>query len=175
MDVILEILKYALPSIFLLILAYMMLSNFMENEEKRRAYFIRKETQKSALPARLAAYERLALFLERITPSQLIVRESSKGLNVRQYQGVLVKAIRNEFEHNVSQQIYISEHAWRYVVTSKSAIVGIINQLAGELEPGEPGIELGKKVLNHFMEMDLEPSRKAIAYLKNEIARELLP
>ena len=172
MDVVLDILKYALPSIFLLILAYMMLSNFMENEEKRRLYYLRKETQKSSIPARLAAYERLALFLERITPSQLVVRVSSKGLNVREYQTVLVKSIRSEYEHNVSQQIYISDRAWRYIVTSKSAIVSIINQLANELNPKDDGIELGKKVLNHFMEMDLEPSRKALAFLKSELAKE---
>ncbi len=173
MDVIFDILKYALPSVFLLILAYMMLSNFMENEEKRRHYFLKKETQKTSIPARLAAYERLALFLERITPSQLIVRVSSKNLNVRQYQGLLVKTIRSEYEHNVSQQIYISDRAWKYIVTSKSAIVSIINQLAGELDPESPGIELGKKVINHFMEMDAEPSRKALAYLKSELSREL--
>lgn len=173
MDVVFDILKYALPSVFLLILAYMMLSNFMENEEKRRSYFLRKETQKTSIPTRLAAYERLALFLERITPSQLIVRVSSRNLNVRQYQGVLVKAIRNEYEHNVSQQIYISDRAWRYIVTSKSAIVSIINQIAGELDPDAPGIELGKRVINHFMEMDAEPSRKALAYLKNEVAKEI--
>jgi hypothetical protein len=172
MDVVLDILKYALPSVFLLILAYMMLSNFMENEEKRRLYYLRKETQKSSIPARMAAYERLALFLERITPSQLVVRVSSKGLNVREYHTILVKTIRSEYEHNVSQQIYISDRAWRYIVTSKSAIVSIINQLASELDPKEEGIELGKKILNHFMEMDLEPSRKALAFLKNELSKE---
>ena len=62
MELFIEILKYALPSIFLLILTYMMLSNFMENEEKRRLYFLKKETQKSALPVRMSAYERVALF-----------------------------------------------------------------------------------------------------------------
>lgn len=173
MDIFFDILKYALPSVFLLILAYMMLSNFMENEDKRRAYFLRKETQKSSIPSRLAAYERLALFLERITPSQLIVRVSSRGLNVRQYQSLLVKTIRSEYEHNVSQQIYISDRAWKYIVTSKSAIVSVINQIAGEMDPELPGIELGKKVINHFMEMDSEPSRKALSYLKSELAKEI--
>ena len=95
MDIILEILKYALPSIFLLLLTYMMLSNFMENEEKRRSYFLKKETQKSALPIRLQAYERLSLFLERITPDRLLLRVPSKGLNVSQYRNLLVQNIRH--------------------------------------------------------------------------------
>jgi hypothetical protein len=172
MDVVLEILKYALPSIFLLILAYMMLNNFMENEEKRRIYFLRKETQKVAFPVRMAAYERLALFLERITPNQLIVRVSSQGLTVRQYQNLLVKNIRNEFEHNVSQQLYVSDKAWRYVVSAKSGVVGKINQIAKEMDPETPAIELATKLLNHFMELDVEPTKAALYYLKNEIANE---
>src|SRR5690606_36810791 len=99
-ELLIEILKYSLPSVFLLLLCYMMLSNFMENEEKRRSYFLKKETQKSALPVRLQAYERISLFLERITPDRLLIRISSKGLTVSQYHSLLVNAIRTEFEHN---------------------------------------------------------------------------
>jgi hypothetical protein len=172
MDVVLDILMYALPSIFLLILAYMMLNNFMENEEKRRVYFLRKETQKAAFPVRMASYERLVLFLERITPNQLMVRVASRGLTVRQYQNILIKNVRNEFEHNVSQQLYVSDKAWRYVVSAKSAVVGKINQIAGELDPEAPAIELATKVLNHFMEMEVEPTKGAIYFLKNELSNE---
>jgi len=171
MDVFLELLKYALPSIFLLILCYLMLSNFMDNEEKRRLYFLKKETQKSALPVRLQAYERLSLFLERITPDRLLLRVSSKNLSVKQYQNVLVQAIRNEFEHNLSQQIYLSDEAWRMIVTSKSATVGIINNIADELDPESEGVELSKKILNRVMEMDSFPTKKALAYLKAEVKK----
>ncbi len=172
MDVILEILKYALPSIFLLLLCYMMLSNFMENEEKRRSYFLKKETQKSALPIRLQAYERLSLFLERITPDRLLLRLSSKGMNVQQYRSVLVNAIRQEFEHNLSQQIYLSDEAWKLVVTAKSATVGIINNVAEELDPKKEGVELSKALLNKVMTMESFPTKKALGYLKREVKRD---
>lgn len=172
MDVLLEILKYALPSVFLLLLCYMMLSNFMENEEKRRSYFLKKETQKSALPIRLQAYERISLFLERITPDRMLLRISSRNLTVRDYRALLTDNIRQEFEHNLSQQIYISEEAWRLVVTAKSATVGIINNVAEEMDPDAPGIELSKKILNREMEMDVFPTRKALKYLKAEVKRD---
>ncbi len=171
MEVFLEILKYALPSIFLLILCYMMLSNFMDNEEKRRLYFLKKETQKSALPIRLQAYERLSIFLERITPDRLLVRVSSKDLTVKQYQNVLSHAIRTEFEHNLSQQIYLSDEAWRMIVTAKSATVGIINNVAEELDAASEGVELSKRLLNRVMEMDSFPTKKALAYLKAEVKK----
>lgn len=172
MEVVFEILKYALPSVFLLLLCYMMLSNFMENEEKRRSYFLKKETQKSALPIRLQAYERISLFLERITPDRLLLRLSSKGLTVNEYRNLLVNTIRIEFEHNLSQQIYMSEEAWRLVVTAKSATVGIINNVAEEMDQKGEGIELSKKLLNKVMEMEVFPTKKALTYLKAEVKRD---
>lgn len=172
MDVIFEILKYALPSIFLLILCYMMLTNFMENEEKRRSYFLKKETQKSALPIRLQAYERLSLFLERITPDRLLVRLHSQGLNAPQYQTLLVETIRNEFEHNLSQQIYISEEAWKLIVDAKSATVGIINNISNEFDEKAEGLALRKAILNKTMEMESFPTKKALRYLKGEVRRD---
>ena len=172
MDLFLEILKYALPSIFLLLLCYMMLTNFMENEEKRRSYFLKKETQKSALPIRLQAYERLSMFLERITPERLLLRISSKGLSVQQYRKLLVNSIRTEFEHNLSQQIYMSEEAWNLVVTSKSATVGIINNVAQELKPDADGVQLSKTLLNKAMEMESFPTKKALMFLKAEVRRD---
>jgi hypothetical protein len=172
MDIFLEILKYALPSIFLLILCYMMLANFMDNEEKRRSYFLKKETQKSALPIRMQAYERITLFLERINPDRLLPRLSSKGMNVQQFHNLLVNTIRMEFEHNLSQQIYISEDAWRMVIRAKSSTVGMINTIAQTLDPKANGIELSKAILNRTMEMETSPTHSAVVYLKSEIKRD---
>lgn len=172
MEIVIEILKYSLPSVFLLLLCYMMLSNFMENEEKRRSYFLKKETQKSALPVRLQAYERISMFLERITPERLLLRVSSKGMSVQQYRKLLVTSIRQEFEHNLSQQIYMSEEAWKLVVTSKSATVGIINNVAEELDPKADGVLLSKTLLNKAMEMESFPTKKALGFLKAEVKRD---
>ncbi len=172
MDIVLDILKYALPSIFLLILCYMMLTNFMENEEKRRSYFLKKETQKSALPIRLQAYERLSLFLERITPDRLLVRLHSQGLSAQQYQTLLTETIREEFEHNLSQQIYVSEEAWKLLVDSKSATVGIINNISREFKPNDDAMALRKTILNRTMEMESFPTKKALRYLKGEVKRD---
>jgi hypothetical protein len=169
MDVFLEILKYTFPALLMLLLTYLILSNFVDNEEKRRAYSLRKNSQKNALPLRLQAIERITLFLERITPSSLLVRHSSVGLTVKQYQAILLKAIRDEFEYNLSQQVYVSEEAWRMVVTAKSATVSIINNIAAKLPADTAGLELSKKVLEDTMDMNQFPTRTAINYLKKEI------
>jgi hypothetical protein len=135
MEVFLEILKYTFPALLMLLLTYLMLSNFLDNEENRRRYLLRKDVRKNALPYRLQAYERLSLFLERITPNSLLVRVPAKNLTAYEYQALLLKSIRDEFEHNLSQQIYISEEAWHMVVTAKSATVSIINKIATQVDP----------------------------------------
>lgn len=169
MEVFLEILKYTFPALLMLLLTYLILSNFVDNEEKRRMYSLRKANQKNALPVRLQAFERLSLFLERITPSSLLVRHSSTNLNVKQYQQILLKAIRDEFEYNLSQQIYLSDEAWRMVVTAKSTTVSIINNIAGKLPDNLPAIELSKRILEETMNMNQFPTRAAINFLKQEI------
>lgn len=169
MEVFLEILKYTFPALLMLLLTYLILSNFVDNEEKRRMYSLRKANQKNALPVRLQAFERLSLFLERITPSSLLVRHSSANLNVKQYQQILLKAIRDEFEYNLSQQIYLTDEAWRMVVTAKSTTVSIINNIAGKLPDNLPAIELSKRILEETMNMNQFPTRAAINFLKQEI------
>lgn len=172
METIAEIAKYAVPAILMLIVTYLLMSSFLENEEKRRRYFLKKETQKNALPLRLQAFERITLFLERITPNSLMVRISAKNLTVQQYQSILLKSIRNEFEHNLSQQIYVSDEAWRLVNTAKSTTVSIINKAASELDPDAPGAELSKKILMAATDLDQFPTRRAVAYLKQEVRDE---
>jgi hypothetical protein len=172
MEFLLEILKYALPSIFLLIMSYMLLTNFFENEEKKRVYSIRKAGRKEAMPLRLQATERMVLFLERITPNNLLVRIPGGGLTVEEYQSLLVKSIRQEFEYNLTQQVYLSEEGWSMVVAAKSSTIGLINKIAGDLEPRQPAIDLSKRMLTYALEMDNFPTRKAVAFLKREIRQE---
>lgn len=172
MEIFLEILKYTFPALLMLILTYLLLSSFIENEEKRRNFELRKRNQKNALPIRMQSYERLSLFLERITPSSLLVRISAQKLTVSEYQTLLLKAIRDEYEYNLSQQIYVSEEAWRLVVTAKSATVSIVNKHAASLDPKLSGVELSKKILEGSMKMNTFPTRVAINFLKQEIQRD---
>lgn len=173
MEVVLEILKYTFPALLMLLLTYLMLSNFLDNEENRRQYLLRREVRKNALPMRLQAYERLTLFLERITPNSLLVRVPASKLTAQEYQTLLLRTIRQEFEHNLSQQVYISEEAWHMVVTAKSATVSIVNKLASEVDPKGPAMELSKKILEHTMDIGTFPTRSAIHFMKTELKSEI--
>lgn len=172
MEIFLEILKYTFPALLMLLLTYLMLSNFNENDENRRRYYLRRDAQKQALPIRLQAFERLTLFMERITPNSLLVRIPSKGLTAKEYQSLLLKTIRNEFEYNLSQQVYVSEESWKMIVTAKSATVSIINRVAAEMEDDANGVELSKKILEYSMNLESFPTRNAIHFLKSEAYHE---
>lgn len=173
MDVFFEILKYTLPALLVLVTTYIMLSSFFDNEDKRRAYLLRRETRKTSLEHKLMAYERLALFLERISPNQLLLRIPAGKQTAAGYQSTLIKIIWQEFEHNVSQQVYVSDETWAQIVHAKSAMVGIINKVAGEIPQSTPAVELSKRILNYSMELENLPTKRALAFIKAEIRKEL--
>jgi len=172
MDVFLDTFRFVFPSLLILIAVYLMMSNYFDNEDKRRKAEYRAHNQRQALPLRLQAYERLALFLERISPSSLLVRVKSGSMTNGEYLVLLQKAIRDEFEHNLSQQIYVSDDVWEYVVTAKSAIVSLLNTVSAQLEPGATGADLSRALLNAAMEMKQLPTQAALKHLKAEVADE---
>ena len=119
----------------------------MEAKAKMAALVSAKKSQPVVLPLRLQAYERMALFLERIDPNQLVLRIHSAGLTVAQEQNLLLTAIRSEFEHNISQQIYLSDAVWQKVCEAKSDIETIINTVAADYEKAADSREFAEMVL----------------------------
>ena len=119
----------------------------MESKAKIAALENSKKNQSVVLPLRLQAYERMALFLERIEPNQLIMRIHTPGLTVSQEQNLLLTAIRSEFEHNLSQQIYISDNVWAKVCDAKGDIESIINTVAADYDKDADSREFAETVL----------------------------
>ena len=125
--------------------------------------------QKFVTPIRLQAYERVILLLERISPNSLILRENIPGMTVMQLQSTLVKAIRDEYEHNLSQQVYISKQAWELVKTSKDEMVKLINEAAANIDSNAPSTELARVVFDIIVQTEKLPVDIAIEVIKNEI------
>ena len=100
----LEILKYTLPSLIVFFTAFFVLREMIKKDQQKQRFEMLLQGQKTILPIRLQAYERLTLFLERITPDSLLLRTSKPGMNVGQLQHALLSAIRAEYEHNMSDR-----------------------------------------------------------------------
>jgi hypothetical protein len=114
--------------------------------QKIKSIPVQKPAETTTLPLKLQAYERLVLLAERIALPNLITRVPSGDFNVREYQHLLIEQIKAEFDHNLSQQIYVSPTAWSALGNLKEQNIFIINSVAQAL-PGElKGNELSRKI-----------------------------
>ncbi len=165
----LEILKYILPALIVFMTTWLMMASFAEREKDRNRMEIATKNQKLLTPIRMQAYERVVLFLERINPESLIIRISRQGMTSRQLQNEMISSIRAEYEHNLSQQVYISSQSWELVKSARSNLIKIINTCAEKVEPEAPSIVLSKGILEFIMEMEKSPISVAIEYIKKEI------
>jgi hypothetical protein len=120
-------------------------------------------------PVRLQAYERLALLLERVSPESLVMRISKPKMTAKQLQSEFLSTIRAEFDHNVSQQIYITAQTWEIIKNSRTQIIQLINNSAMRIKPDAPAIELSKFILEELMKQEKAPTRLALDALKNEV------
>ena len=166
---IIELLSYTIPSIITGLVAYYFFLNHTKNEERKMKLSILKENQKQSLPIKLQAYERMALFLERMNPSYLILRVSSVNNDKKSYMVSLINTIEKEFEHNLSQQIYISEKCWSVIIASKNATIQLIKKVASQ-ETVQNAQELKEEILKTTLKSG-PPSATSLAFIKDEVKR----
>ena len=164
-----EILKYLLPAVVLYFTVRLMVQAYLKNEEKKREESKNAGNSQTTLPLRLQAYERFILLLERITPAQAINRALQPGMTIYHFQLTLVQNIREEFEHNVAQQIYVSPSGWAMIKSAKEEIILLINTSAAETDAGAGAAELAKRLLEGWAKLDQNPAQTAIDQLKAEV------
>jgi len=169
MTEILEILKYILPSLIVFFTVWFVLQSMLKNEQKRNHIESLARNQRITTPVRLQAYERMTILLERISPEALIMRINDPSLNAKQFQTELLNTIRTEFEHNVAQQVYISNQAWELIKNAKTSVIQLINSTAAKVKPESQSIILSRMILEELMEQEKSPVTIALDYLKTEI------
>lgn len=166
---ILDLLKIILPSLIVLGGMFLVVNSFLAEERERRSLELKLKTIDKMLPLRLNAYERMVVYIERANPSNLILRCYEAGITARQLQVKALDEIRTEFEHNLSQQIYISEEAWEVVKKIKDETSILINDQTIQLPEGASGAELSRKILEKTGYMDPDPYDYATILIRREI------
>lgn len=177
-----DILIYFIPALLVLMGMFLIAKRAMDSQSSITRKFIEKDVQmrmiedksarqKDALPLKLQAYERLVLFLERIGPNSLLVRVHRGGMSAQQLQSDLVATIRAEFEHNLSQQIYVSENAWDEVKSAKEDMIRIVNNAFNHVGGNATGIQMSTNVFEQVLKLENLPTQKAIDFLKTEAKR----
>lgn len=165
---IIDLFMFAIPALITGTIAYYFFKEHTKNEDGRRRFLLHKDLQVTAMPLRLQAYERMAIFLERITPSKLLIRVAPISSNKEDYESLLIASVEQEFEHNLSQQIYITDDCWNIITAAKNATIQLIRK-ASLLERTDTANKLREVVLTEMMERRA-PSDAALSFIKQEVS-----
>lgn len=168
-DKILESIAYILPAAVTGFVAYYMFNGFLKNQSSEKKIEILTQKKKDSLPIKLQAYERMLLFCERINPVKMLVRIKPISENTKEYLQLVIANIEQEFEHNLVQQIYISDETWMSVLAAKSAI---INKLKLVAETANSANDLRENTLIEYSKK-LPPTETAISFIKSEVKKLL--
>jgi hypothetical protein len=170
MEIIGDLLKILLPAGAVLYGMFVTTKNFLQKDFDRRLVELRIRNTDIVLPLRLQAYERMCLFLERIAPNNLLRRVNRNGVfTVGELHSLLLNEIREEYGHNLSQQIYMSDAAWMAIRTAMEEVVVYINSAASGIAKEAPSIELGKAIFETLIQHSADPTGKALQFIKTEI------
>lgn len=144
------------------------------NEEKKRQWELKRESQKTISPIRLRAYERLALLLERTKPEHMLMElqqkepDAFRTWTVMQVQQYLLQTIRAEFDHNQSQQVYVSEEVWDLLINARDQTAAFVISIASQIPPQADVQTYAKALITAYASNGVTPTDKALEELKNE-------
>ena len=167
MSTVLEIFKYVIPALVVFVTVYFLMKHYIEGQLRMRAMEIQNKRAGENLPLKLQAYERLALFCERIRFSNLMFRLSSKSISNEELAQAMLISIQKEFEHNNSQQIFVSEPLWKIIVLAKNDTLAMINEAVSK------DGDLYSNISEQMRQKEVDPIDHALSAIRKEVAIHL--
>ena len=169
MNVLGDLIKLLVPAALVLYGMYLTVKLLLEREAARHQNEVKQRYSETVIPIRLQAYERIILLLERISPNNLLLRLGNTADSSLELQQLLLRDIRDEYNHNLSQQVYMSQAIWEQVQGAMNEVTTLINQASGDIRPDAPAIELSKRIFERIIQRDRQPTAEAIRAVKDEI------
>lgn len=163
-----EILKYTLPALLVLIASIVAIYMLLKEERERREFELKKKDRNITTPIRLRGCERLTLLLERITPEHLLMNVDISTLSIPQLQRQLLQTVRLEFDHNLSQQVYVSDETWAAIVLAKEETLRFINAAVSQLPPESNTLQYAQLLITAYNTNGVTPTQRALELLKEE-------
>ncbi|TAE41104.1 MAG: hypothetical protein EAZ70_02495 [Runella slithyformis] len=174
MDIVADFLKMTLPAALVLYAVYLTVTAFLKKSFVEKQADQRLRQIEMALPIRLQAYERMCLFLERIAPNNLLMRLNGTATSASEFQQILLREVREEFNHNLSQQVYLSSDAWERIKAAQQEVIILVNQAAAEVSVEALPLDLSKKIFEKIIQENRNPTADALRFVKEEIQREFM-
>ena len=155
--ILLDIIKYTVSGLGVVWIAFYLLKPYLDRSENIQLIELKKTISNQTLPLRLQAYERIVLFIERVNPANLLIRLNGPAYSAAELHSLIVAEIRNEYQHNITQQLYVTTRAWGVVKRVKDDTLGIINNAVKALPENATGMELSKIILTHLSKLEDNP------------------
>lgn len=168
-----EILKYCVPALCVLLATWIVMHKFYKSEAEKRLWELKRLSQKEISPLRMRAYERLSLLLERTTPEHMLLELNLGEMTILQVQQHLMRTIRLEYDHNLSQQVYVSDQVWDTIIAAREQMVAFINTMAQQMPPESTALDFAKVLITAYRSNGQTANDQAMQMLRTE-ARSLL-
>ncbi|WP_259065348.1 hypothetical protein HDF24_01390 [Mucilaginibacter sp. X4EP1] len=165
----LDIIKYIVAGSAVVGVAYYLVKPYFERDEKIQLLEFKKAVTNQTLPLRLQAYERLVLLIERINPASMLIRLNGPAYSAHELYSLVVEDIRNEYQHNITQQIYVSVRAWAVIKRVKEDTLGIVNNAIKSLPENATGLELSKFILGSLSQLEDNPYDIGTSLLRKDL------
>jgi hypothetical protein len=169
MEFLADLLKIVLPAGLVIYGMYLTIMSFMKKEREKMAVELKTANNQVITPLRIQAGERLCLLLERITPNNLVRRVNNPEYSAREFYGQLLNEVREEFNHNLSQQVYFSDETWESVRRAVESVVTIINTAMQDTPEESRGIELARRIFQITLDQKNDAIQMALKDVKSEI------
>lgn len=154
--------------VVLIIVVALIVRWFLKSFQAQQKAILLKDQAKQTLSVKLQAYERMVLLIERLSPESLIVREQQTGVTASEFHAHLLRAVRQEFEHNMAMQIYLPFETWEKVQQVRDELIRLINTSAAQIVPNAPSLELGRVILEQSSSMN-SCSKHAVNALRSDL------
>ena len=164
-----DILKYTVSGLGVVWIAFYLFKPYLDRPENIQQIELKRAISSQTLPLRLQAYERVVLFIERINPANLLVRLNGAAYSAAELHGLIVSEIREEYQHNVTQQIYVGNRAWAVVQRIKDDTLSVVNNAVKALPENAAGLELSKIILAHLGKLEDNPYEIGINLVKQDM------
>ncbi len=169
MDYITEFIKILVPAALVLYAMYLVVRSFLNKQFDEQMLQLKAKNTEVILPIRLQAYERVALLLERVSPNNMLIRLSEPSMPAFDFQQLLLKEIQEEKNHNLSQQVYMSDDAWNATNKAINAIITVIQTASAQMDQTKNAIDLAEAIFGEMMKFENDPTAEALSVVKNEL------
>ncbi len=168
LSALLEILKLTIPSIVIFLTIYALMREYLQKDYEKKVLEFKQSKYNITIPMRLAAYERLSLFVERISIPNLLMRVRTDEMSAKELQISMILSLQQEYEHNLSQQVYISPQLWEIIRHAQTEVVNTIHAVAKEMGPSSTASDFQQALFKQLASSEKSAMDTALLAIKKE-------